>query len=156
MVKGPDEALQKCIEKSRFRTRFLRQVKALFHGSLCQWCETYKFCDKRRPATRANSASPSGVAANWRNASSSRAQTFAKVICSKWATGTPVPSDRRCNRSGAGSLDHPENRQLFLLKGAPTGCALEPPTAGSASLDLIRPENPIDIIGNSYENFYRF
>ncbi len=33
----------------------------------------------------------------------------------------------------AAALDHPEDRWLFLLEGAPTGCTLEPPTTWSAT-----------------------
>ena len=39
----------------------------------------------------------------------------------------------------AAALDHPEDRWLFLLEGAPTGCTLEPPTTWRASLDPIGP-----------------
>ena len=35
------------------------------------------------------------------------------------------------------TLHHPQDRRLVLLEGAPTGGALEAPTAGSAPLDLI-------------------
>src|SRR5512139_3171370 len=39
----------------------------------------------------------------------------------------------------AATLNHPKDRRLFLLECAPTGPALESPTAWRASLDLIGP-----------------